>query len=282
MATNPHVPIGVRPEPETHRSSTHGTSHVVKPKGSSVNPSPPPPTRPLPMHGYQTLSIYPLDADINIRLNAWFGDGTINTTGGGAGWVAVPRPQNKVITAWRGPQDGFQHEIPLIFDAWQSGQSLETQMGNLEQLAGVDMFELTRPPLLIIDANGALPHDYVHSPQLNWIIPEEPVWGESIRVKGERVRQLVTVKFMAYTQVDDLSRSTPRKVSTKYVYTAKQGDTYKSIAARKLKSDGGARWANRLAQLNGHRDGSAQVGAGQQVKLPTPDELRKWKQTTRR
>jgi LysM repeat protein len=96
------------------------------------------------------------------------------------------------------------------------------------------------------------------------------------------VRQLVTVKFMVWNAADALSRTSPARSKTKSVYTAKQGDTYAKIAARQLKNEGGAKWGNRLAQLNGARDGAAAPKVGQSVKLPTPAEVKKWSQTPRR
>lgn len=246
-------------------------------------PTPPQLIRHYPDHSI--LRVYPENARSNILLSAHFGEGTINTTGGGAGWVSVPRPQRKTITVWRGPQAGYQHEIPLVFDTWGTTlDPIEQDVGWLEQVSGVDMFGTEQPPLLILNAGGALPHDVFHSPQLRWIIPEEPVWGEAIRRRdtGERVRQLVTVKFMVFTAADELSRSTPRQVNTKSVYIAKQGDTYTKIAARELKNEGGGKWGNRLAQLNGARDGAASPGVGQSVKLPTSAQVKTWSQTPRR
>jgi LysM repeat protein len=93
---------------------------------------------------------------------------------------------------------------------------------------------------------------------------------------------LVTVKFMVFTAADELSRTVPQQVNTKSVYVAKQGDTYTKIAARELKSEGGAKWGNRLAQFNGARDGAASPKVGQSVKLPTPAQVKTWSQTPRR
>lgn len=262
-------------------------SSIVAPGAlSPSNPANLPPVRIKSVKSspdFSILQFYPEDASSNISLRAYFGEGTITTTGGGAGWVAVPRPQKKVITVWRGPQDAYTHEIPLIFDTWSTtGQSIEDQMGDLEQVSGVDTFVNEQPPLLILNAGGALPHDVAHSPQLRWVIPEEPVWGEAIRIGSERVRQLVTVKFMAFNQADELSRTVPKQVTSKTTYIAKKGDTYRRIAAKELKNDGGARWANRLAVLNGARDGASSPKVGQTVKIPTPAEVKTWGQKPRR
>lgn len=255
-------------------------------------PLAPPPSMVRAVQGltdYSVLQVYPEDARSNILLKAYFGEGTITTTGGGGGIVAVPRPQKKPITVWRGPQDAYTHEIPLVVSRLTDigaslDHSIEQDLAWLEQISGVDMFNLEQPPLLILNAGGALPHDVFHSPQLRWVVPEEPVWGEAFRPRGytERTQQLVTVKFMAWTGADELTRTVPTQVNSKYVYVAKQGDTYKSIAARELKSEGGAKWGNRLAQLNGARDGAASPGVGQSVKIPTAAEVKTWGQKPRR
>jgi hypothetical protein len=258
----------------------HGASGSLTFPGQ---PTPPELIRHYPDHSI--LRVYPEQARSNILLSAHFGEGTINTTGGGGGIVSVPRPQKKPVTVWRGPQANYQHEIPLIFDTWGTTvKPIEQELAWLEQVAGVDMFTSQQPPLLILNAGGALPHDVFHSPQLRWVIPEEPVWGEAIRRRdtGERVRQLVTVKFMVWNAADILSRNPTRQTNTKSVYVAKQGDTYTKIAARELKNEGGAKWGNRLAQLNGARDGAASPGVGQSVKLPTSAEVKRWSQTPRR
>jgi len=274
MATGPNqsppVLVSKHQQPTTHIDPS-GVTTVV---------------RSVPQYAdHSLLQIYTEDPRSDIVLLARFGDGTITTTGGGGGWVAVPRPQKKTITVWRGPQDGYQHEIPLVFDTWgNTVKPIEQEMGFLEEASGVDMFNNTQPPTLILNAGGALPHDVIHSPQLRWIIPEEPVWGEAIRRRdtGDRVRQLVTVKFMVFTAADELTRSTPPHVSSKTLYIAKKGDTYTKIAARLLKNEGGARWGNRLAQLNGARDGASSPKVGQSVKIPTSEQVKQWKQTPRR
>ena len=238
---------------------------------------------------FTTLQIYQ-KADTTKLVTARFGDGTITTTGGGAGWVAVPKPQQRVLTAWRGPQDGYQHEIPLILDLFrrphtkQNGPNLEQMIGWLEFFSGVDMFGQTQPPQLIIDSGGALPHDGTNSPALTWIIPEEPVWGEAIRDEktGVRIRQLVTVKFMVYHAPDEVTRTVTHTTGTRKTYTAKKGDTWNKIAAKELRGEGGKKWGNRLAVYNGARDGASSPKVGQTVKIPTAKTVKTWTQSPRR
>jgi hypothetical protein len=210
-------------------------------------------------------------------------EGDINISGSGGGWTAVQRPQRDPLTAWRGGTDSYTMEIPLLFDTLTSGGNVEGQCRTLEKMAGVLTSAFVQPPILIVNAHGALANDYVNFPALRWIIPEPPVWGEQLRgMDGKRVRQVVTVKLMHYTAYDKLSRDKTHTAPSNRTVKAKTGDTYNKIAARELKAYGGIRWGNRLAQLNGSRDGAAKPLAGREVKLPTVAQIKLWERTPRR
>jgi hypothetical protein len=93
---------------------------------------------------------------------------------------------------------------------------------------------------------------------------------------------VVTVKFMRYTAYDKLSRDKTHAAPSDRTVKAKAGDTYNKIAAQQLKAYGGARWGNRLALLNGARDGASKPLAGRKVKLPTVAQIKQWERTPRR
>lgn len=236
------------------------------------------------MTDYSILHVY-TEQPNGLRFISRFYDGTINVTGGGAGWQAVQRPQRAPITAWRGPTDSYTMEIPLILDTLdQKHADVEGRCRTIEKMSGTLVSGFVQPPVLILDANGALQNDVYNFPPLRWVIPEPPVWGEQLRRRddGKRVRQLVTIKFMLYTAYDSLSRSKSVKVSSGHSTTARAGDTYRKIAARELKHYGGIRWANRLAQLNGARDGASKPLKGQVILLPTVEQIKLWERTPRR
>ena len=212
-------------------------------------------------------------------------EGDINITGGGGGWVSVQRPQRSPATSWRGATDAYTIEVPLIFDVFgQDDADVENSCRTLEIMSGTLTSAYVQPPILILNANGALPNDVFNFPPLRWVIPDEPVWGEQLRnSQGRRVRQCVTVKFMKYTAPDALHRSNPATpIESQRSTIAKAGDTYNKIAARELKQYGGTRWGNRLALLNGARDGASKPLPGRVVKLPTVAQIKSWEKTPRR
>lgn len=213
-------------------------------------------------------------------------DGTINITGGGGGWQSVQIPLKHPKSVWRGATDVYTMEVPLIFDVLdQDGADIEARCRAFEKMYGALVDDSAgQPPLLVLNANGAIPNDVYNFPPLRWVIPEPPTWGEQLRnSNGRRVRQIITAKFMKYSAYDELSRSkSAQNARPANTTTARGGDTYNKIAARALKQYGGLRWGNRLAQLNGARDGAAKLQPGQLVKLPTASDIKVWEHSPRR
>jgi hypothetical protein len=209
-----------------------------------------------------------------------------NVSGGGGGWQAVPRPQQNTVTAWRGAQDAYCMELNLILDTFtsRSGEDVEVDCRTLEKMCGVLTSPVSQPPLLILDANGALQNDVYNFPPLRWVISDPPTYGEVNRnAKGRRIRQAVTVKFMQYVAYDELTRTktTASQGAPANTFIATQGiDTYKKAAARYLKS---TKWASRLAQLNDPKaNASTKLVPGGRYKLPNAEQLKDWAKTPRR
>jgi hypothetical protein len=235
------------------------------------------------MTDYTLLHVYD-ETPGGLSFTARFYQGDVNVTGGGGGFISVPRPQRHPITIWHGSTDSYAMEIPLIFDATNKDtEDVEHQCRTVEQMAGVLGADFVQPPVLILDANGALENDVINRPSTRWVIPDPPVWGDRWRRNsdGKRVRQCVTIKFMHYVAADVVHRHSQPAPSTHSVY-AKANDTYSKIAARELKKYGGIRWGNRLAQLNGARDGAEFVLPGKRVKLPTVAQIKQWEGSPRR
>lgn len=261
-----------------------GGASLIYPSGLNTssggsNPTTAGEPAPLPAD-YTWFEAYSLYPSQHLSFLARFGEGAVKPSGGGAGWQSVPRPKKQPLTSRRGPQEAFHFEIPLIFDGWPYN-SVEGDCRTLDIMAGVNVDGDPDPPLLLLNAHGALPYDVFHNPNYRWVIPEAPDYGEALRYFGKRVRQIVTVKFMLWTQDDQLNRA-HQIASANQMVTARAGDTYNSLAARYLNKYGGIRWGNRLAQLNGARDGASHTLAGQQIKLPTAQQIADWKRQPRR
>ncbi|MGZ4530802.1 MAG: hypothetical protein ACXVXP_00450 [Mycobacteriaceae bacterium] len=234
---------------------------------------------------YSILHIYTEHPDHGLYVIARFYEGDIGVTGGGAGWQSVQRPQMDPITAWRGPTDSYTMEIPLIFDVLdQKGADIEVRCRTFERMYGALEQNGGQPPLLILNANGALPNDVYNFPPLRWVISEPPTWGEQLRNdSGRRVSQVITAKFMHYVAYDEFTRTkSAAKALAPHTTIAKGGDTYNKIAARFLKNYGGVKWGNRLARFNGARDGASRPQPGQIVKLPSVTQIKDWGRTPRR
>lgn len=234
---------------------------------------------------YSILHVYTENPHNGLYFICRVYEGTINITGGAGGWESVARPQNDPVSVWRGPQNVYTMEIPLIFDTVdQDGVDIESRCRQLELMCGTLTSPVDQPPLLVLNANGGIPNDVYNFPPLRWVIPEDPVWGAQLRTSGgRRNQQMVTVKFMKYTAYDELTRSKNAQQSKPNNTTiAKGGDTYNKIAARTLKQYGGVRWGNRLAQFNGAKDGASKPQPGQLVRLPSTQDIKTWQNTSRR
>jgi hypothetical protein len=234
---------------------------------------------------YSILHVYTENPHNGLQFISRVYEGTINITGGSGGWQSVPRPLNDPVSVWRGPQTVYTMEIPLVFDVYdQPGADIEDRCRTLELMCGTHTSPVAQPPLLVLNANGGIPNDVYNFPPLRWVVPDDPVWGDQLRNEnGRRSRQVVTVKFMKYAAYDELTRSKNAQQSKPNNTTvARGGDTFNKIAARDLKQYGGVRWGNRLAQLNGARDGAAKPQPGQLVRLPTTQDIKQWQSTARR
>lgn len=216
-------------------------------------------------------------------------------TGGGGGWQAVQRLQDAAITAWRGPSDAYTMELELIMDVFSSippdghrgswEPDVEADCRTLEKFCGTFVHPVTQPPLLVLDANGALQNDYYHHPSAVWVIPDQPTYGEVYRnSKGRRTRQVVTVKFMHYLPYDELTRSKNLSSQNDHAHMFKTGgkiDTFRAAAAH-YPPMRNAKWGLRLARLNDKKDPTAKLLPGRWYKLPTQAQFNEWKKTARR
>lgn len=213
-----------------------------------------------------------------------------NISGGGGGFQAVQRPLNSTIVAWRGPTDSYTMELNLIMDCFTASTSggnlpdIENDCRTLEKMAGVLVSPVVQPPLLILDANGALQNDAYNKPSLRWVISDPPTYADVDRnSNGRRIRQVTTVKFMHYSAYDELTRSKDVSQSDHPGEFKVTGaiDTFKKAAA-KYPPMKNARWGSRLAQLNNKTDPTVKLEVGRFYKLPTQAQFKIWQKTARR
>lgn len=243
------------------------------------------------MTDHSLLQVYTEAPDQGLFISFRFYTEAPNISGGGGGWLSVPRPQDTALTAWRGPTDAYTMELNLIMDCFTASTAngqrpdIENDCRTLEKMCGALTSPVVQPPLLILNAHGALQNDAYHFPPLRWIIPEPPTYSEVNRNEwGQRTRQVVTIKFMKYTAYDELTRS--KSTGTSHLanqFVARTGDTWKKVAAQYLKQYGGAKWANRLAKFNNPSwNSSSTLIVGRAYKLPTQTVIAQWGQTASR
>lgn len=245
------------------------------------------------MTDYSILHVY--TEDNSLGFFARFYENPPEQKGGGGGWKSVPRPQDEAFTAWQGGQEGFQVSLQLLLDQYASNnKDVEHACRTLDKMAGTLVKPSNvQPPLVIIDAAGALQYDVVNYPQGRWVVSDSsgatPTYsttaGDVLRIDGRRVRQVVTVPFMLYVPYDEATRAAVSSQSAPAgTFTVTSSiNTFKKAAAFYLKSYGGASLGNRLAQLNGKRDGTAILSPGSgPYRLPSPATAKQWSAQPRR
>lgn len=207
-----------------------------------------------------TVSFVAVDLPIRVtcRLN-----GVPQVTGGYGGWTEKERPQKLPITQWDGAPL-YRLSVPIIFDRWRQGQSVEVDIGILERL-GRDPGGDAPPPIL----NVELPAGAPRSPSVPLVV-EDIDWSvddsDELRLpSGERARQAGTVTLMQYVADDQVklkSVAKKRKKGSSRTYTVKRGDTLAKIAKKFGISD----W-HKIAKLNNVRD-PQHLKVGQKLRLP--------------
>jgi LysM repeat protein len=178
-------------------------------------------------------------------------DGPV-VTGGYGGWSRVTRPRRQGLTVFDG-RESFTMTVPLIFDQFRSGTSLETKLTALERMA-MPPGDYRDPPVVRISGK-TVPHS-----DLQWVIQDIEWRGVERNPAGERIRQYVTVTLFRYVAVDTVQLTSAGAaargglgagVTGTRLYTVKENETLQGIAKRELKN--AARWKE-IANLNDIRD----------------------------
>jgi hypothetical protein len=225
---------------------------------------------PKPITDYTKLEFGPVETDKQISpVRCMYGPGEVETKGGGGVWEVVKRPYLPPLTVWKGPTEAYSHKIPLMLDAYghgagESAEQLKGQYAAIEAMAGmqlgVPLAQWRKPPTLFLNAGGALPHDHVQDPSLEWVILEPPEWGKVIRpAAGESagwiVRQVLTVTFMLFEGQKSMSGAASKSGKHNPSRHEPKGTTFEKIAARQWPKK---HRGKKLLQLN----------QAQKVKLP--------------
>jgi hypothetical protein len=117
-----------------------------------------------------------------------------NVTQGYGGWSEVQRPRRSTLTVWQA-QPALRMDLPLLFDAYARGGSVERDLALLERLAGPSASD-RQPPRVRLAATGLfVPHqDRV------WVI-DNLAWGDAaMTAHGNRTRQQVIVSLLEYVE----------------------------------------------------------------------------------
>lgn len=239
-----------------------------KPKTSARQPS-------------QTGFIVFASWDPHYEIECLLGDGAGNPTGGYGGWSKVSRDRRRSLTEWQG-NDPLEIDLPILFENWANGTSLEPDIRQLEMMAGLGNAGGGEPPLMTFNSGGVISHDFHDAPAHDWVI-SNIAWGDSVKNDfGNRVRQIATITVTQYIDDDVLSTgssATKRKNANKGKIkkgTERSGAKKKSFTveftgqslvtiAKKTLGDGN-RWKE-IAKLNSMRDPKA-TKKGQLLRLP--------------
>lgn len=228
-------------------------------------------------------------ANLWVRLGAE----RVNVESGYGGWVEVARPRRAPITFWTG-SPALRMTLPLLFDAYRAGTSLERQIATLERLATPNASDGAPARIRLVARGGIVPHQ-----DRAWVI-DSMEWGDGlVNRQGNRTRQAVTLSLLEYIADVRVKEKSPANLARARAAAAKTkagaankrvvaargkakkatsslrattnpdedfglGDDLLTIAAREL---GDAdRWVE-IAALNGLRDPRA-IRPGQVLRLP--------------
>ena len=217
--------------------------------------------------------------DPSLSFKAYFDETTVKVTDGYGGWEKVTRPRRRSLTVWQG-RNGLALQFGFILDNYADGSGLAVERAAraLSRMGGVGLGD-DEPPLLTLDANGAIPHDVKDDPHLSWVL-DDIDWGDSLlNPEGHRVRIQGTLTLSQFIEDQHLSRLSSvqkrrkrkkaakgkhKKGSKVKRYKVKRGDTLRKIAA-KLLGDAD-RWRE-IAKLNNIRDPKS-LKVGDTLRIP--------------
>jgi LysM domain len=199
------------------------------------------------------LHLISVDGSLDLKLA--MGDGPATPTAGMAGTEVVSRRRRKGMTTFAGLEP-FQQDVPVLLDGYADNESIERQLGKLEEFGGATRFKALGP---------------IHHPGEIYRMGDEPEYGEAIRSSdGTLVRQRLTLKLMEDVPVAAGKRGSGKKVgklgsAIPLTYTTVAGDTLGKIANKLWRE--WDRWKE-IGVLNGIDDPHRVLKAGRTLILP--------------
>lgn len=159
-----------------------------------------------------------LDTNANVTVKRDSAAAKISSVGGR--WNVVNRPRRVSITTYDGT-DPYRMDVPILFDGWDTGRSMEDAISILNQMQ-VPPSDYGTPPQVRIE--GAVPVK-----NAKWVIDPHIDWGDNIiyHEDGYRLRQDAVVHLLQYSAAEDLQIKPP---ATTRIIHVKDGDTLKSIS----------------------------------------------------
>lgn len=194
------------------------------------------------------------------------GDGPAQITSGfGSIWETLSRPQKKAIVRFVG-QDPIGIDVPVFFDGFPEGRSIESQLDTLIWSALPKEGDEGMYPGTVFRVFGPIPF-----PGKRYVIAdiEWPADGTIISDNGHIQRQAAVLKLIEYVPADGAKVKRKRRLAigsfrqnTIEVITDKE--TWRSLAARY----GGS--AKEWAKANGNkpRDVAKKLKKGRTVRVP--------------
>jgi hypothetical protein len=211
---------------------------------------------------------------------ARLGEDVPTPTGGFGGWNSVARRRRRGLTVFDG-NDPYKLDIPILFDHFRAGTSVEDDITALERMCGWGLPKGTyEPPLIAFDSNGVIPHDHHDNENLDWVV-EDITFGTKVERNqyGNRIRQDVVVHVMEFVEDDNLkdnssaarrrakkegARRRKKRRGKSHLVAVKTGETASSVGVREL---GSASRTREILRANGIRDPKS-VKPGQWLRIP--------------
>lgn len=205
--------------------------------------------------------------DTSLRVIAELGDGPWEPQFT-PGWEVVPRARRVGQTEWVG-RDPARVAGPVFIDGLERHEvaRVERTCRTLEKLAGHRRDD-TRPPKLLVDALGAIPHDYTNAPHVKWVI-EDIQWRDTLRDRrGRRLRTFADLVLLQVNEDEDEVRMPSVRNRQKNTGGSGRGFTHarKGESLRDVAKRTGKKLAD-LKRLNGIRDGDKKLKTNQRIKL---------------
>lgn len=182
----------------------------------------------------------------------------------GLGWTQVDRNSRLSLTLYQTGGLGLQLDIPIIFDGFIAGKSIDPAIAKMEKLETY-VPSLERTPIVYVDAGGGIPHDRTRDPRRAWVVYGIDWQDFTMNQSNQRIRQFAAVTLWEWIpDVDTPFANVPYGSSVPNTYKVQPGDTLQKIAAYYYGDQ--SQW-HAIAAANNLRDPN-HPPVGSTIKLP--------------